>query len=56
MSLYAHNQSLYVKMGDWVQANDIIATVGNSGGNKISALYFEIRYQAKPQAPRYWLH
>ncbi len=55
MSLYAHNQSLYVKMGDWVQANDIIATVGNSGGNKISALYFEIRYQAKPQAPRYWL-
>ncbi len=56
MSLYAHNQSLYVKMGDWVQANDIIATVGNSGGNKISGLYFEIRYQAKPQAPRNWLH
>lgn len=56
MSLYAHNQSLYVKMGDWVQANDIIATVGNSGGNKTSALYFEIRYQAKPQALRYWLH
>ncbi len=56
MSLYAHNQSVYVKMGDWVQANDIIATVGNSGGNKISALYFEIRYQAKPQPPRYWLH
>jgi septal ring factor EnvC (AmiA/AmiB activator) len=56
MSLYAHNQSVYVKMGDWVQAHDIIATVGNSGGNKISALYFEIRYQAKPQAPRYWLH
>ncbi|RKZ40037.1 MAG: hypothetical protein DRQ49_09735 [Gammaproteobacteria bacterium] len=55
MSLYAHNQSLYVKTGDWVNTNDTIATVGNSGGRKRSALYFEIRYQGVPQAPRKWL-
>jgi len=55
MSLYAHNQSLYVKTGDWVKENDIIATVGTSGGRKISALYFEIRHQGIPQSPQQWL-
>jgi len=55
MSLYAHNQSLYVKTGNWVNTNDTIATVGNSGGRNLSALYFEIRYQGVPQAPREWL-
>jgi septal ring factor EnvC (AmiA/AmiB activator) len=55
MSLYAHNQSLYVKTGDWLNANDLIATVGYSGGRKISALYFEIRHQGVPQPPKEWL-
>ncbi|MDM8561947.1 peptidoglycan DD-metalloendopeptidase family protein [Candidatus Marithioploca araucensis] len=55
MSLYAHNQSLYVKTGDWLKTNDTIATVGNSGGRKISALYFEIRHQGIPQPPTEWL-
>lgn len=55
MSLYAHNQSLYTKAGDWVKTNDTIAMVGNSGGRKVSALYFEIRYQGIPQPPRVWL-
>lgn len=55
MSLYGHNQSLYAKTGNWVKANDIIATVGNSGGRKISALYFEIRHQGVPQPPQKWL-
>ncbi len=56
MSLYAHNQSLFAKPGDWVTANDIIATVGNSGGRKISALYFEIRYQGIPIDPQKWFN
>ncbi|MDM8564206.1 peptidoglycan DD-metalloendopeptidase family protein [Candidatus Halobeggiatoa sp. HSG11] len=55
MSLYAHNQSLYIKLGDWVKTGDIIATVGNSGGRKTPALYFEIRHQGIPQPPRQWL-
>jgi septal ring factor EnvC (AmiA/AmiB activator) len=55
MSLYAHNQSLYVKAGDWVKAQDVIATVGNSGGHQQAGLYFEIRHQGVPQPPEEWL-
>jgi septal ring factor EnvC (AmiA/AmiB activator) len=55
MSLYAHNQSLYIQTGNWVKPNDIIATVGNSGGRKTLALYFEIRHQGVPKPPRKWL-
>jgi len=55
MSLYAHNQSLYTKTGNWLNANDIIASVGNSGGQRIAALYFEIRHQGVPQPPQKWL-
>ena len=32
MSLYAHNESLLYKTGDWVEKNANIATVGRSGG------------------------
>lgn len=56
MSLYAHNQSLFAKTGDEVKANEIIATVGNSGGRKLAALYFEIRYQGVPINPQQWLN
>jgi|JFJP01.1.fsa_nt_gi septal ring factor EnvC (AmiA/AmiB activator) len=56
MSLYAHNQSLYVKTGDWVEAGAMIATVGNSGGQKEAGLYFEIRYQGTPVNPLKWLN
>ena len=55
MSLYGLNQSLYTKTGNWLIALDISATLGNSGGRKISALYFEIRHQGNPKPPRKWL-
>jgi len=54
MSLYGHNQSLFKDTGDWVEANEIIATVGNSGGQQHSGLYFEIRHQGKPTNPVHW--
>ncbi len=54
MSLYGHNQSLYKDAGDWVDAGDVIASVGNTGGNKDSGLYFEIRVNGKPQNPISW--
>ena len=54
MSLYGHNQSLYKDAGDWVDAGDVIASVGNTGGNKDSGLYFEIRLNGKPQNPIAW--
>ncbi len=37
--------------GDWVLAGETIATVGDSGGQNDTALYFEIRKGAKPLNP-----
>jgi septal ring factor EnvC (AmiA/AmiB activator) len=54
MSLYGGNQSLYKEVGDWVEAGEVIASVGNSGGNKNTALYFEIRHKGKPINPLKW--
>ena len=54
MSLYGGNQSLYKEVGDWVEPGEVIASVGNSGGNKNAALYFEIRHKGKPTNPLKW--
>jgi septal ring factor EnvC (AmiA/AmiB activator) len=54
MSLYGHNQTLLKEVGDWVENNEIIATIGNSGGLKRVGLYFEIRYNGKPSNPSRW--
>lgn len=54
MSLYGHNQSLYMETGDWVDSNEIIGEVGDSGGQQRSGLYFEIRYKGKPTNPSRW--
>lgn len=55
MSLYGHNEQLHKKLGDWVQAEEVIATSGNSGGQLATSLYFEIRHKGKPQDPVKWL-
>ena len=55
MSLYAHNDTLLREAGEWVQPGDVIARVGNSGGEKEPALYFEIRKNGNPINPLPWL-
>lgn len=42
ISLYGFNQSLSVRKGSRVQAGQVIASVGNSGGQSRAALYFGI--------------
>lgn len=54
MSLYGHNQVLYRETGDWVTAGEIVATVGDTGGQLESGLYFEIRNEGKPTNPQQW--
>ena len=54
MSLYGHNQVLYRQTGEWVTAGDVIATVGDSGGQNRTGLYFEIRIDGKPSDPQQW--
>lgn len=54
MSLYGHSQGLYKETGEWVEAGEIIASVGNSGGQAVSGLYFEIREGGVPKDPTIW--
>ncbi|MEI7948832.1 MAG: peptidoglycan DD-metalloendopeptidase family protein [Gammaproteobacteria bacterium] len=54
MSLYAHNAQLNQKLGAWVQRGDVIASVGNTGGQHQSGLYFEIRHEGKAENPALW--
>jgi septal ring factor EnvC (AmiA/AmiB activator) len=55
MSLYANNDALLKEVGESVKPGERIATVGSSGAQKISALYFEMRLNGQPQNPNPWL-
>jgi len=54
MSLYGHNESLFKQAGDWVESGEVIATVGDSGGQPGPGVYFEIRARGKPINPGLW--
>ncbi len=54
MSLYGHNRELQKSAGDRVRAGDIVASVGDTGGQVSAGLYFEIRENGTPQDPRKW--
>ncbi|MDE2235713.1 MAG: peptidoglycan DD-metalloendopeptidase family protein [Gammaproteobacteria bacterium] len=56
MSIYAHNQSIYAHVGDWVHMGETIATLGDSGGQNQAALYFEIRDRKQAVNPQDWCH
>jgi septal ring factor EnvC (AmiA/AmiB activator) len=55
MSLYGNNETLYKQVGDEIRGGDAISTVGNSGGNTDSGLYFELRHESHPLDPTKWL-
>ncbi|MEY4729019.1 MAG: hypothetical protein RL020_177 [Pseudomonadota bacterium] len=54
MSLYGNNESLLKQVGTTIKPGDTIASVGNSGGNAESGLYFELRHQGKTLDPLPW--
>jgi septal ring factor EnvC (AmiA/AmiB activator) len=54
MTLYAFNQSLYKHAGESVEAGEVIASVGQSGGRSEAGLYFGIRKQGTPVDPLEW--
>ena len=54
LSIYGNNDALLKNVGDSLRGGDTIATVGNSGGNPESGLYFEIRHQGRPVDPLKW--
>ncbi len=54
MTLYGHNQSLYAQVGDWVQAGQVVASMGNTGDAPQAGVYFEIRQRGRPRDPLKW--
>lgn len=54
LTLYGRNQALYVAVGDRVNAGDVVAAVGRTGGRAESALYFEVRANGEPINPVTW--
>ena len=54
LSIYGYNDALLKQVGQSVRGGDAIASVGNSGGNAESGLYFELRHQGQPIDPMKW--
>ena len=54
LSVYGNNESLLAAVGAAVKSGESIATVGNSGGNPDSGLYFELRHRGQPFDPLKW--
>lgn len=55
LTIYGNNGSVLKRVGDAVHAGEALATVGASGGNEASGLYFEARFQGRPFDPLPWL-
>ena len=54
MSLYGNNRTLYKEVGEWVNGHEVIAAVGDSGGQSRSGLYLEMRKKGRPFNPGPW--
>jgi len=55
LSVYGNNQALLKETGQRVAPGEIVATVGNTGGNPESGLYFELRHQGQAFDPIRWV-
>jgi septal ring factor EnvC (AmiA/AmiB activator) len=54
-TLYAHASEIQVEEGDRVKAGQAIGRVGETGSLEGPRLYFEVRYQGRPEDPEQWL-
>ncbi len=55
LTIYGNNESILKQVGDTVRTGDAVATVGASGGNTESGLYFEIRHEGRAFDPMRWV-
>jgi septal ring factor EnvC (AmiA/AmiB activator) len=54
ISIYAHNDALYLQMGEWVEEGEVLAEAGSTGWIEDVRLYFEVRDKGKPVNPADW--
>ncbi|HLC41256.1 MAG TPA: peptidoglycan DD-metalloendopeptidase family protein [Methylomirabilota bacterium] len=54
-TLYAHAAEIHTQVGESVRQGQVIGTVGDTGSLTGPRLYFEVRYQGRPQNPEQWL-
>lgn len=55
LTVYGYCDSLLARIGDHVEAGEVIATVGQSGGQTTPGLYFEVRANETSTDPIEWL-
>ncbi len=55
LSIYGNNESLLKQTGDVVTLGEPLATVGHSGGNEQTGLYFELRHLGRAFDPLRWV-
>lgn len=54
-TLYAHNSKLLVRVGQTVEAGDIVSLSGSTGRSTGPHLHFEVRVNGERTNPRYYL-
>jgi len=55
LSVYGNNESVLKTVGQATKAGEAIASIGNSGGNPETGLYFELRHLGQAQDPLKWV-
>lgn len=55
VSLYAHQQSLNKRSGDWVNRGEALGLAGSDAGSGVPGVYFEIRRNSQALNPVDWL-
>src|SRR5262249_23597753 len=55
LTIYGNNESLLKQTGDAGMLGEALATVGASGGNEETGLYFELRHEGRPFDPLGWV-
>ncbi|MBU0633833.1 MAG: LysM peptidoglycan-binding domain-containing M23 family metallopeptidase [Candidatus Omnitrophica bacterium] len=54
-TVYAYNEEILVKAGDYVKQGQTIARAGSTGRTSQSLLHFELRQNNRPKNPLYYL-
>jgi septal ring factor EnvC (AmiA/AmiB activator) len=54
-TVYSHNQTISVNVGEEIKQNQIVATAGIDPESLKTGVYFEVRHFSEPYDPRSWM-